>query len=202
MKSDKDSQAFSLQTDPFQTVLWQAVQWKTLDLQHSFWNHEFSVLPGISETWWSEQLFHIRNHILCIRHTHIAGIFLSDSFIHPANIFCLAFTKWELPWWLSGKGSAYQCKRYRRHGFDPWVRKIPWRRKWQPTLVFLPGKSHRQRSLEGYSPWDHRELTWLSNWACTHSSDIELSARNQKIKPGNELTLTEPSMCFLRIWPG
>ena len=41
---------------------------------------------------------------------------------------------------------------YRRCGFDPWVRKIPWRRKWQPTLKFLPGNSHGQRSLVGYSP--------------------------------------------------
>ena len=39
--------------------------------------------------------------------------------------------------------------------FDPWVEKIPWRRKWQPTPVFLPGESHGQRSLAGYSPWDH-----------------------------------------------
>ena len=38
-------------------------------------------------------------------------------------------------------------------GFDPWDEKIPWRRKWQPTPVFLPGKSHGQRSLVGYSPW-------------------------------------------------
>ena len=44
-----------------------------------------------------------------------------------------------LPWWLSGKESACQC---RRCGFNPWVRKIPWRRKGQPTPVFLPGKSH------------------------------------------------------------
>ena len=51
-----------------------------------------------------------------------------------------------LPRWLSGKESAYQ---YRRHGFDPWVRKVTWRRKWQPTPVFLPGKSHGQRSLAG-----------------------------------------------------
>ena len=41
-----------------------------------------------------------------------------------------------LPWWLSGKESSCQ---YRRHSFDPWVEKIPWRRKWQPTPVFLPG---------------------------------------------------------------
>ena len=41
--------------------------------------------------------------------------------------------------------------------FDPWVGKIPWRRKWQPTLVFLPGESHGQRSLVGYSPYGHKE---------------------------------------------
>ena len=41
---------------------------------------------------------------------------------------------------------------------DPWVRKIPWRRAWQPTPVFLPGEFHRQRSLVGYSPWDRKEL--------------------------------------------
>ena len=55
--------------------------------------------------------------------------------------------KKELPWWLSGKEIAFQC---RRQGFDPLVRKIPWRRKWQSTPVSLPGKSHGQRSLEGY----------------------------------------------------
>ena len=41
--------------------------------------------------------------------------------------------------------------------FDPWVRKIPWRRKWQPTPVFLPGKSHGQKSLASYSPWVSKE---------------------------------------------
>ena len=45
----------------------------------------------------------------------------------------------------------------KRCGFDPWVGKIPWRRKWQPTAVFLPGESHGQGSLVGYSPWDHKE---------------------------------------------
>ena len=44
-----------------------------------------------------------------------------------------------------------------RSGFDSWVRKIPWRRKWQSTLALLPGKSHGQRSLIGYSPWGLRE---------------------------------------------
>ena len=40
---------------------------------------------------------------------------------------------------------------------DPWVRKMAWRKEWQPTPVFLPGKSHGQRNLEGYSPWGHKE---------------------------------------------
>ena len=57
-------------------------------------------------------------------------------------------TTW-LPRWLSGKELVCQ---HRRGRFDPWVGKIPWRRKWQPIPVFLPGKSQGQRSLEGYSP--------------------------------------------------
>jgi len=47
--------------------------------------------------------------------------------------------------------------------FDPWVRKIPWRRKWEPTPVFLPGKSHGQKILAGYSPWGHKSQTQLSD---------------------------------------
>ena len=46
----------------------------------------------------------------------------------------------------------------RDEGFNPWVGKIPWTRKWQPTLVLWPGKSCGQRSLMGYSPWGHKEL--------------------------------------------
>ena len=42
--------------------------------------------------------------------------------------------------------------------FDPWVGKITWRRKWQPTPVFLPGESHGRRNLTGYSPWGPKEL--------------------------------------------
>ena len=50
----------------------------------------------------------------------------------------------------------------RRPGFNPWVGKIPWRREWQPTAMFLPGKSHQQRSLAGYSLWGCRVG---HNWA-------------------------------------
>ena len=54
--------------------------------------------------------------------------------------------------------SACQCRILRRRGFNPWVRNILQRRKWQPTPVFLPGKSHGQRSVADYSPWGHKEL--------------------------------------------
>ena len=60
---------------------------------------------------------------------------------------------WGFTGSASGKGSACQCRRRKRHGFAPWVGKIPWRRKWPPTLVFWLGKFHGQRSLVGYSPW-------------------------------------------------
>ena len=56
----------------------------------------------------------------------------------------------RLPQRLRGKEPTCQC---RRHGFDPWVRKILWRRKWQPTSLFLPGKSCGQGNLTDYSPW-------------------------------------------------
>ena len=59
-----------------------------------------------------------------------------------------------LPMWLSGKESICQCTGLR---FDPWVGKIPWRRKWQHITLFLPGEFHGQKSLAGYSPWGHTE---------------------------------------------
>ena len=51
---------------------------------------------------------------------------------------------------------------------DPWVGKIPWRRKWQPTPVFLPGESYGQRGLVGYSPWGRKESDTTKVTACMH----------------------------------
>ena len=56
------------------------------------------------------------------------------------------------PGGISGKEPTCQCRRCKKHGFDLWVGKIPWRRMWQPTPVFFPGESHGERSMEGYSP--------------------------------------------------
>ena len=58
----------------------------------------------------------------------------------------------------TGKEPSCQCRRCKICRFDPRVGKIRWSRKWQPTPVFLPGESHGQRGLAGYSPWDHKEL--------------------------------------------
>ena len=67
------------------------------------------------------------------------------------------YTSLGLPRYCSGKESACQCSRCKSRGFEPWVGKIPWRRKLQPTAVFLPGKSHGQRSLVGYCSWGCEE---------------------------------------------
>ena len=70
--------------------------------------------------------------------------------------------------WLCGKESAGQCKRHKRCRFDPWVRKIPWRRKWQPPPVFLARESHGQRSLAGYSPCGSKESD-TNEWPSIHA---------------------------------
>ena len=74
-----------------------------------------------------------------------------------------------LPWWLRW---SRICLQFRRAGFDPRVMKIPWRREWQATPVFLPGESHRQRSLVGYNPWGCKESDtseWLT-FSHTHNT--------------------------------
>ena len=68
-----------------------------------------------------------------------------------------------IPKCYDGKESACQC------GFNPWVGKIPWKRKWQPTPVFLLGISQGRRSLAGYSPWDRKE-SGMTEHACMHIS--------------------------------
>ena len=70
-----------------------------------------------------------------------------------------------------------QC---RRPGFNPWVGKVPWRREWQPTPVFLPGEFHGQRILVGYSPWGHKEAR-LSEWHFHHRGS-NFKARGSKRK--------------------
>ena len=84
--------------------------------------------------------------------------------------------------WISGfpdgtssEKPACWCRRLRTHRFHPCISKIPRRRAWQPARVFLPGESHGQRSLVGYSPWGHKELDmseWLSMDGKFHDKGI------------------------------
>ena len=72
------------------------------------------------------------------------------------------------PGGTSGQELTCQCRRHKRQGFHLWVRKILWRRARQPTAVFLPGESHGQRSLAGYSPWGCRVGQDWSNLTHMH----------------------------------
>ena len=84
--------------------------------------------------------------------------------LHSVHLCYLSF--------LMAQQLRYACQ-FRRLGFNPWVRKIPWRRKWQWTPVFLPGESHGQRSLVGYSPWGHKRVRH------------DLTSKQQSISPMN-----------------
>ena len=57
----------------------------------------------------------------------------------------------------SGEEPVFQCRRHKIRRFNPWVRRIPWRRAWQPSPIFLPGESHGQRGLAGYGPHGRKE---------------------------------------------
>ena len=84
----------------------------------------------------------------------------------PVCVFAMKFcsdiqngptSRLGFPGSTSCKEPACQCRRCKRLGFNPWVRKIPWRRAEQPIPVFLPGESHGQKSLMGYGPQGQKE---------------------------------------------
>ena len=92
--------------------------------------------------------------------SHICFFTGTEQFNKYFLFFSLLFLYWA-------SLMAMNLLAIQRPRFNPWVRKIPWRRKWQPTPVFLPGESHGQRSLEGYSPWGHKNWTRLSDYTTT-----------------------------------
>ena len=86
--------------------------------------------------------------------------------------------------------------------FDPWVRKIPWRRKWQPTSIFMPREFHRQRSLVGYSP-DCKELDTVEQLThFTHiCDDLQswLAGRSKRAQLGWYLVLQLANLCMITL---
>ena len=91
--------------------------------------------------------------------SHFSCLNVLELFLNYNKYISLSHGGWwrGRPSGTRGKEFAFQSRRHKRRRFNPWVRKIPWSRKWQPTPVFLPGKSHGERSLAGYSPWGHKE---------------------------------------------
>jgi len=73
-------------------------------------------------------------------------------FFYKSPEFCSHKFVLGFPGGTSGKEPICQCRRHKRCGFDPWGGKIPWRRAWKPTPVFLPEESHGQRNLVDYGP--------------------------------------------------
>ena len=98
--------------------------------------------------------------------------------VHSSALFTIAKTckqpihRWmdkeRLPRWPRGKESACQCRRCKKLGLYPWARKIPQRRKWHPTLVFLPGKSHGRGAWQDTVHGVTEIWTQLNDWAHTH----------------------------------
>ena len=98
-------------------------------------------------------------------------VLLATKYIKRCPVSLMA-----LPTWLNGKESSCQCKRCR---FNPWARNIPWKRKWQPTRIFLSGESNGQRSsgLSSVNSTCQRTLhVWVTEHACMHAQNLVVKA--------------------------
>ena len=91
-----------------------------------------------------------------------------------------------LPRWRSGKESICQCRRCRRCGFHPWAGKNPWRRKWQPTLVFLPREFHSQGFLVGHSPWGPKKSDTTEQLTLSLHFNVEYRVKRFQIYQTSE----------------
>ena len=108
-------------------------------------------------------------HLACLCVCPTLSTYLDCSKPPPQpSSFFLIIKLYTLGGFPDGSGGLSICLQYRRPGFDPWVRKIPWRKAWQPTPVFLPGESQGQKRLSGYSPWGQK-VSYTSEQLSTHT---------------------------------
>ena len=101
-----------------------------------------------------------------------------QALLHGPNKAPIGRTR-DFPGGSMVKESACQC---RRHRFDPWVKKIPQRKKWQPSPVFLPGKSPGQRILVDYSPWSCKKSD-MTEYTCTQTGNTRAGRERGKRLP-------------------
>ena len=101
----------------------------------------------------------------------------------------------------SGKNLTCQFRRHKRHGFYPWVGKSPWRRKWQPTLVFLPGEFQEQKSLVGYSPGVAKSPAGLSDRTKQHIKGAgSWNYRDWEVPRSSKLEPKESQWYSFSVW--
>ena len=145
-----------LATSPFLGVHFSSVKYIHLVVQQISRSISLYVHWTITPTSPCQLLFYFFNHLFLrvrpLKMAHISGI----------------SQDWPLcPWFISSSLATQMvkkiCLQCGRPGFINWVGKIPWRRKCQPTPVFLPGKSHGQRSLVVYNAWSRKELD-MTEW--------------------------------------
>ena len=112
---------------------------------------------------------------------------------------------WRPPKWLSGKEAACQCRRCKRHGFDSWIGKIPWRRKWQPAPVFLPANSRDRgawwAAVHGVAQSQTHWVTALNKkdgWGRIQLSGFESDSLNQWVESGT-LACLAPGPRVVRV---
>ena len=110
------------------------------------------------------------SHLFCESAAAISCVSRISFLVHPSAI-CLSC----LLCVATRKEPACQCRRRKRHGFNPWVRKITWRRAWLLTPVFFPGESHGQRSLVGFSAQGCTELNTTEVTQHTRTFTLEKS---------------------------
>ena len=129
-----------------------------ISLLHWLFSPSLSSSLLLSSSFHSSMMFlgHTR-HTLATRPLHMSLLRALSPLLSLSFEICIQIPPTQgFPRWYRGKESAYQRRRCRRLRFNLWVGKIPRRRKWQATPVFLPGECHGQRSLVGFSPCGHK----------------------------------------------
>ena len=139
-------------------VFFKCLEWSFQDHLLCESEREFNNLLA---TWLWGKLFKLLSlHLWNINKIASASQHCCQGINKKSHTHTHTHTHMQSPRWSSSKGSACQC---RRHGFDPCVGKIPQRRKWQPTPIFLPGESHGRRAWQATVHGGHKSQTWLSD---------------------------------------